>query len=104
MFTSASIISSTILAASCTSFGVRSGPQDTANMILFALSRFVSINGLSIAFLAASTALFSPTQYPIPSKAFHEFCITVLISAKSTLIVPGFMIKSDIPLIPEYNI
>jgi hypothetical protein len=90
-----------MLAASCTSVGVKSDHPDTANMMLFALSKFVSINGLSIAFLAASTALFSPAPYPIPNNAFHEFCITVLMSAKSILISPGFMIKSDIPLIPE---
>jgi hypothetical protein len=62
IFTSGSIISSITLAASCTSVGVRSVHHDTANIILFALSILVSNNGFSIAFLAASTALFSPAQ------------------------------------------
>jgi len=59
MFTSLSIISSITLAASCTSVGVRSVHHATAKIILLALSIFVSNNGFSIAFLAASTALFS---------------------------------------------
>jgi hypothetical protein len=70
-------------------------------MIFFALSRFVSNNGFSIAFLAASTALFSPAPYPIHNNAFHEFCITAFTSAKSILMSPGFTIRSDIHLIPE---
>ncbi|OQB42305.1 MAG: hypothetical protein BWY04_00371 [candidate division CPR1 bacterium ADurb.Bin160] len=52
-------MSSITLAASCTSVGVRSSPHATANITFLALSIFVSSNGFSIAFLAASTALFS---------------------------------------------
>jgi hypothetical protein len=56
---SGSIISSTMEAASLTSVGVRSCQPETAKIIFLAQSRFVSNNGFSIAFLAASTALFS---------------------------------------------
>jgi hypothetical protein len=64
----------------------------------------VSNKGFSIAFLAASIALFSPAPYPIHNRAFPEFCITTLISAKSILISPGFIIKSDIHCTPKNNI
>jgi len=104
IFTSGSMISSITLAASCTSVGVRSVPPDTANIILFALSIFVSNSGFAIAFLAASTALFSHAPYPIPNNALPEFCITTFISAKSMFISPGFVIRSEIHLIQEYNI
>jgi hypothetical protein len=65
-------------------------------MIFFAPSRFSSNNGFSIAFLAASTALFSPAQYPIPNNAFPESVITAFTSAKSIFISPGLIIKSEI--------
>jgi len=99
--TSGSMISSTTAAASLTSAGVRSCPPDTANIMLFAPSKFSSNNGFSIAFLAASTALFSPAPYQIPSNAFPEFVITALTSAKSILISPGLMMRSDIPCTPK---
>jgi hypothetical protein len=94
-------IDSNSFAASCTSAGVKSSHPDTAKMTFFALSKFVSNNGFSIAFLAASTALFSPAPYQIHNNAFPEFCITAFTSAKSMFISPGFTIKSDIHLIPE---
>jgi hypothetical protein len=59
IFTSESIISSTTEAASLTSTGVRSCHPVTAKIMFLALSKFVSNKGFSIAFLAASIALFS---------------------------------------------
>ncbi|MEI8253723.1 MAG: hypothetical protein WCG25_08530 [bacterium] len=59
ILTSASIISSTTDAASFTSTGVRSCHHVTEKIMFFAQSRLVSNNGFSIAFLAASIALFS---------------------------------------------
>ncbi|MFZ5341979.1 MAG: hypothetical protein ACOZBL_05710 [Patescibacteria group bacterium] len=93
---SESAISSTILAASCTSIGVKSSHHVTAKIIFFAHSKLASKSGLSIALLAASTALFSHSQYHIQSNAVPEFCIITLISAKSILISQGFTIKSEI--------
>jgi len=51
-----------MLAASCTSVGVKSSPPVTANIIFFAHSNFASNNGFSIACLVASTVLFSHSQ------------------------------------------
>jgi len=104
IFTSLSIISSTTDAASFTSTGVRSCHHVTANIIFFALSKLVSSNGFSIAFLAASIALFSQAPYHIHNNAFHEFCITTFMSAKSILISHGFMIRSDIHCTHKNNI
>jgi len=102
--TFSSKISSITFAASCTSIGVRSSHHVTAKIILFAPSRFVSNNGFSIACLAASTALFSHFPYPIHNSAFQESFITILISAKSILISPGFTNKSVIHPTQRYNI
>gem|GEM_PF-890363 len=54
-----------------------------------------SKSGESIAALAASTALFSPEPYQIPISADHAFFITDFTSAKSTLISPGCVIRSE---------
>jgi hypothetical protein len=56
------MISSTTAAASFTSIGVKSYHHVTANIMLLAQSKFSSSKGFSIAFLAASTALFSHAQ------------------------------------------
>jgi hypothetical protein len=69
----------------------------TAKITFLAPSRFASRSGFSIALRAASVALFSQAPYPIPNNAFPESLMIVLISAKSILISPGFIIKSDIP-------
>ena len=50
-----------------------------------------------MAFLAASMARVSPDAIPIPISAVPLFSITVLTSAKSTLINPGMAIISAIP-------
>ena len=50
-----------------------------------------------MAAFAASTALFSPLATPIPIRAEPAWLIIVLTSAKSTLIKPLIVIKSDIP-------
>ena len=44
---------------------------------------------------AAFGALCSPEDCPIPKTAFPASVKTVLTSAKSTLITPGLVIKSD---------
>jgi len=97
MFASSLAIFSMTLAASCTSVGVKSSHQVTANIIFFAHSSFASSNGFSIACLVAFTVLFSHSPYHIPNKAVPEFLIITDISAKSIFIKPGLTIKSDIP-------
>ena len=67
--------------------------------IPLAPSKFTSSSkGLLIAVSAASLALHSPTLAPVPIIAIPISDITVFTSAKSTLILPGFIIKSAIPL------
>ena len=56
-----------------------------------------SRSGLSIAERAASVALFSQEPYPIPISADPAEFITERTSAKSTLISPGCVIRSEIP-------
>mmetsp|Transcript_18000 Transcript_18000/g.29478 ORF Transcript_18000/g.29478 Transcript_18000/m.29478 type:complete len:258 (+) Transcript_18000:502-1275(+) len=49
---------------------------------------------------AASSALVLPVPVPIPIRAVPASCITLLTSAKSTLINPGRTIISEIPTTP----
>ncbi len=56
-----------------------------------------SSRGEEMAVLAASIALFSPLADPIPMRAVPESLSTLLISAKSKLIVPAVLIMSAIP-------
>ena len=56
-----------------------------------------SSNGLEIAFCAASMARFSPLADAAPMSAKPISAITVRTSAKSRLINPGVMIKSEMP-------
>ena len=50
-----------------------------------------------MAFLAASTARFSPVAEPVPIRAIPMPAMTVFTSAKSRLMSPGTMIKSEMP-------
>ena len=50
-----------------------------------------------MAAVAASTARLSPVALPIPMSADPVLDITARISAKSTLIMPGAVINSEIP-------
>ena len=61
----------------------------------------VSSNGLEIAFLAASSALFSPVALLTPKCATPESVIIVLISAKSKLTRPTFVTRSAILWTPS---
>ena len=57
-----------------------------------------SSSGLRIAASAASLARSGPDACPVPIIAIPISDITVFTSAKSTLIIPGFMMRSAIPL------
>ena len=85
------------LAASCTSHMERSSRPETVNKTPLAPSAETSRSGEWIARRAASWARFRPEAKPIPMMAEPEFKRTVLTSAKSTLIMPGVIIKSAIP-------
>ena len=57
-----------------------------------------SRSGEEIAFCAASTARLSPLAVPVPIRASPICDMTFFTSAKSRLISPGTMIRSEIPL------
>ena len=59
--------------------------------------RMFSRRGEEIAAEAATTARFSPRAAPVPMIAIPLPAITVRISAKSKLINPRILIKSEIP-------
>ena len=90
-----------LFAASSTSNNVISDPP--VIFIKTALAPFILVssnNGLLIAVSAASMARLSPDASPVPIMAFPIWLITVLISAKSKLIMPGLTIKSVTPHTP----
>ena len=74
---------------------LRQGVQTITDLIAVPATE-TSNNGEEIARLAASFALSSPEDIPIPIKAFPLFFITAQISAKSRLINAGTAIKSVI--------
>ncbi len=92
-----SIDSVIIFAASCISSIARSSPPATAKSTPFALCIEISRRGELIAAFAASVALLSPDAVPIPINAEPAFSMTLLMSAKSTFMIPGVVIRSDIP-------
>ena len=69
-------------------------------MMPLAPSMLLSRSGLLIAIVAASLARLSPVPIPIPMRASPWSLIMVLTSAKSRLIIPGTVIKSEMPWIP----
>ena len=60
----------------------------------------VSSSGDSTARWAASIARWSPTPIPIPSSAVPASAMIVRTSAKSRLISPGSVIRSEMPCTP----
>ncbi len=84
------------LAASSISEREMSSPE-ILNKIPLAPLQELSSKGELIAKRAAISALFSPSALPIPNQAVPESSIISLISAKLTLIMPGSIIKSEIP-------
>mmetsp|Transcript_17335 Transcript_17335/g.24695 ORF Transcript_17335/g.24695 Transcript_17335/m.24695 type:complete len:315 (+) Transcript_17335:289-1233(+) len=100
MFASSSTASYMTLAARFTSTKLISRPPIILNTTPFARSIGLSSKGLLMAAVAASSARVFPVPVPIPIKAVPAFCITLLTSAKSTLINPGRTIISEIPTTP----
>ena len=56
-----------------------------------------SSSGLEMALLAASTARFSPLATPVPMTAMPMPLMIVFTSAKSRLISPGTVMRSEMP-------
>ena len=83
-------------AASSTSNNVKLAPPVTLIIASVAPLIDVSKSGDDTAYLAASTALFSPAPTPIAIRALPLSFITALTSAKSRLTRPATAIKSDI--------
>ena len=94
---SGSMCSVMTLAASFISAIAMSGPPETLNSTPLAPSIETSSRGELIAIFAASIALSSPLALPMPIKAEPELAMMAFTSAKSTLMTPGMVIKSDIP-------
>ena len=93
-----------LFAASSTSNKVISDPP--VILIKTAWAPFILVSssrGLLIAVSAASMARLSPDASPVPIMAFPIWLITVLISAKSKLIMPGLTIKSVTPHTPLWR-
>ena len=100
MFASGCAASATACAASLTSHRDRSRPPVIERRIERAPSTEVSSRGEATACVAASIARCSPTPMPIPSRACPASAMIVRTSAKSRLISPGSVIRSEIPWTP----
>ena len=84
-------------AASWISSIPRSSPPAMAKSTPLAPVIETSRSGELIASLAASSARFSPEDTPTPMRAEPAFSITERMSAKSTLMIPGIVMRSEIP-------
>ncbi len=100
MSASGSTVFAMIETASSISLIERSGPPIILKSTPFAPSIETSSKGEEIACFIATKDLFSPEPTPIPIKAVPALLIIAFTSAKSTLISPGTVINSAIPLTP----
>src|SRR4029077_16345565 len=90
----------TISAARWTSCSVMSLPAVMLNRMPLAPSIDVSSSGLDTACLAASSARESPAPWPMPMRASPAFSMIALTSAKSRLMTPGWVTRSEMPCTP----
>src|SRR6266568_4430862 len=90
----------TISAALWTSCRVMSLPAVMLKRMPLAPSIDVSSNGLETACLAASSARESPAPWPIPIRASPAFSMIAFTSAKSRLMTPGWVTRSEMPCTP----
>ncbi len=95
--------SPTYLAASLISTIFKSLPMTLNNTPLAPLGD-ISNKGEPTAALTALTALSAPLALPMPINAIPASCNTVLMSAKSVLIIPGTLINSATPLTECFKI
>ena len=97
---SAVAASRTIAAASVTSTSPRSSPPAIESTMPLAPRISRPSSGDAIARLAASMPRLAPLAMPTPMSAFPDVCMTVRTSAKSRLIRPGRVIRSQMPWTP----
>src|SRR3954453_6080206 len=100
MLASGCAAAETALAASLTSHSERSRPPVMESRILRAPSIEVSSSGEDTACSAASIARLSPWPMPMPSSAGPASFMIVRTSAKSRLISPGSVTRSEMPCTP----
>src|SRR4029079_6972267 len=100
MFVSSVAVWRTTSAASLTSTSDRSSPPEIESRIPRARTISASMSGDPSARSAASRARFCPVAYPMPMSAEPASCMTVRTSAKSRLMRPGVVIKSQMPCTP----
>ena len=100
MFASGCAASWIVWAASLTSHSDRSLPPVIESRIECAPSSVVSSSGEDAAAWAASMARLSPWPMPMPSSALPASAMIVRTSAKSRLIRPGSVIRSEMPWTP----
>ena len=92
------------LAASSTSYMVRSGPPEMFSRTPLADFRLTSSSsGFLMARSAASSARFSPSASPVPIIDLPITVISARTSAKSRLMLPGRTIRSEIARTPSYS-
>mmetsp|Transcript_10208 Transcript_10208/g.15101 ORF Transcript_10208/g.15101 Transcript_10208/m.15101 type:complete len:261 (-) Transcript_10208:545-1327(-) len=99
-FASCSTLSYIRRAARLTSVRLRPSPPDMLKTTPLALSIVESSKGLDIAAAAASSAPVLPLPIPMPMRAVPASDMTDRTSAKSTLMIPGLMMISDMPTTP----
>ena len=92
-----------ILAASWISNIPKSAPPAIEKRTPFAPFIEISKRGEFIAIFAASSALFSPLAVPMPIRAEPASVMIALISAKSILIIPGMVIRSEMPSTADFK-
>ena len=85
------------LAASWISNMVKSSPPAMEKSTPLAPLILISRSGEEMAARAASSARFSPEAAPMPMSAAPEFSRTERISAKSMLMMPGVVMRSEMP-------
>src|SRR5581483_7681259 len=100
MLADGSAAARTISAAFWTSWSVMSLPAVMLKRIPFAPSMDVSSSGLDTACLAASSARESPAPWPMPISASPAFSMIAFTSAKSRLMTPGWVTRSEMPCTP----
>ena len=99
MFASFPASSKMMDVASSTSINVRSGPPVMfTNTPCAPEMEALSSNGLEMACWDAKTARSSPLAVPVPITASPMFFMTVSTSAKSRLINPWTLMRSEMPL------
>mmetsp|Transcript_17291 Transcript_17291/g.54014 ORF Transcript_17291/g.54014 Transcript_17291/m.54014 type:complete len:467 (+) Transcript_17291:333-1733(+) len=100
MFASGWTVSCILQAAWLTSWMERSSPPTMLKTTAVACLMGESRRGQEVAAMAASTARSLPRPMPMPMRAVPALAMTARTSAKSTLIIPGLTMMSEMPTTP----